>query len=497
MTQTQLTPEVQALWEKLERFQLDQDNAVLDFSARLARENGWARAYTARVVQEYKRFILLAIHAGHPVTPSEAVDQAWHLHLVYTRSYWHQLCGQVLGQPLHHQPTVGGAGESARFQAQYQHTLESYQRLFAESPPADIWPPVQERFRPQASRWVDLSQHWLLPKPRVPRALRLRYVLPTALAVFLCGGLAGCQGAAVLDYRGSEFLTLFVQLFVAACLVSWLIVKAASSAATSSASAEPPTDPYEIAFLGGGGRRVVDAALAVLFSRGLLSVVASPNSPAKLGLRPEAKVADLHPIEQQVLTALPANGSHVPLRTLRQSLRPVTEALQERLVLRGWLFSYSRYVATAWLAAAPLLLVVALGLLKIAIGITRDKPVIYLFFLVLAATVITLVWLTRLPRRTRAGGVIWAQLRSTLKARTLLSVSLVDPAPVVALAVAYYGTAALSRADYKPLYNTLNPLGSSVSSDSGGCGTGGCSTGGGGDGGCGGGCGGCGGCGGD
>ncbi|MEK6230809.1 MAG: hypothetical protein N2A42_03075 [Luteolibacter sp.] len=33
---------------------------------------------------EYKRFVALAMLAGHPVTPSEEVDQAWHLHLVYT-----------------------------------------------------------------------------------------------------------------------------------------------------------------------------------------------------------------------------------------------------------------------------------------------------------------------------------------------------------------------------------------------------------------------------
>jgi hypothetical protein len=86
MSQTQWTPEVQAMWAKLESLQFDSNNAVLDFSARLSKENGWTRAFTARVIQEYKRFLLLAMHAGHPVTPSEAVDQAWHLHLVYTRS---------------------------------------------------------------------------------------------------------------------------------------------------------------------------------------------------------------------------------------------------------------------------------------------------------------------------------------------------------------------------------------------------------------------------
>ena len=59
---------------------------------RLASENGWSREYAVRVMQEYRRFAFLAVAAGHPVSPSDAVDQAWHLHLVYTRSYWDEFC---------------------------------------------------------------------------------------------------------------------------------------------------------------------------------------------------------------------------------------------------------------------------------------------------------------------------------------------------------------------------------------------------------------------
>jgi hypothetical protein len=36
----------------------------------------------------------------HIVTPSEQVDQVWHLHLTYTRSYWDEFCPNVLGQPF-------------------------------------------------------------------------------------------------------------------------------------------------------------------------------------------------------------------------------------------------------------------------------------------------------------------------------------------------------------------------------------------------------------
>ena len=101
------------LWRRLEAFQLDDASASLTFTRRLARENDWEPAYARRVVDEYKRFVFLAMTAGHEVTPSDEVDQAWHLHLTYTRSYWGGLCGEVLGRPLHHGPTKGGADEGA------------------------------------------------------------------------------------------------------------------------------------------------------------------------------------------------------------------------------------------------------------------------------------------------------------------------------------------------------------------------------------------------
>ena len=115
---------------------------------------------------EYQRFLYLAMVAGHPVTPSEAVDQAWHLHLVYTKSYWQQLCRDVLGRDLHHEPTTGGAHEGAKFVDWYSRTLESYQTTFGEPPPAEIWPDPARRFANAADGcWIDTSQFWLVPRP--------------------------------------------------------------------------------------------------------------------------------------------------------------------------------------------------------------------------------------------------------------------------------------------------------------------------------------------
>ena len=136
-------------WQKIRQYRLDDPDADLPFTRRLARENRWAVDFAVRVVEEYRHFCYLAIAAGHPVTPSDEVDQTWHLHLLYTRDYWDDFCPNVLGTKLHHGPTRGGKGEGLRYDEQYRKTLDSYRHLFGYAPPNDIWPAPDVRFGPR------------------------------------------------------------------------------------------------------------------------------------------------------------------------------------------------------------------------------------------------------------------------------------------------------------------------------------------------------------
>ncbi|HEX8444827.1 MAG TPA: hypothetical protein VF631_14395 [Allosphingosinicella sp.] len=143
------------VWAALSRYSIGPSSAALDFSDRLARENGWSRAQAERVIGEYKRFCFLAATAGHEVTPSDAVDQAWHLHLTYTRDYWERFCPEVLGRPLHHNPTGGRSEDRHHYFERYAETLRSYEAAFGESPPADLWPSAARRLieDPKARRF--------------------------------------------------------------------------------------------------------------------------------------------------------------------------------------------------------------------------------------------------------------------------------------------------------------------------------------------------------
>ena len=147
------------LWRGLEAMTIAGPNHQRAFTERLARENAWDRAYTARVLEEYRRFLFLAARAGHPVTPSRAVDQAWHLHMIHTRDYWDVLCGEILAFPLHHDPTRGGGDERTKFFDWYDRTLTSYREVFGLEPDPTVWEPATQRFDPRIrERWVDTGR---------------------------------------------------------------------------------------------------------------------------------------------------------------------------------------------------------------------------------------------------------------------------------------------------------------------------------------------------
>ena len=194
---------------RLADFQFDRADAAFPFSTRLARENGWSQDDALSVIEEYRRFLHLCCEAGHPVTPSDAVDQAWHLHLCYTRSYWEDLCRDTLGRPVHHGPTRGGSDEDDKFTDWYQRTLESYQAHFGGTAPPDIWPPAAQRFAPRDFRRIDVSRHLVVSK----RSLRIGAVAGAA-----CLALVSCTSS----FAHADFGVVIILFVIFTVIVSVL-----------------------------------------------------------------------------------------------------------------------------------------------------------------------------------------------------------------------------------------------------------------------------------
>jgi len=155
------------LWNSLINFQIDEPGTKLTFAKRLSRENGWSLDYTNRVILEYKKFIFLCAISSTGITPSDPVDQAWHLHLTYTNSYWNKMCKGLLNKEIHHNPTKGGKKENEKFNIFYDSTREMYKSYFNEDQPTDIWHNNEKRFTDINFQRVNLSDFWLFKKPKM------------------------------------------------------------------------------------------------------------------------------------------------------------------------------------------------------------------------------------------------------------------------------------------------------------------------------------------
>lgn len=462
-----------ALWERLAAHAFEQPAMPLDFCRRLAREQGWTLAYARRAIEEYRRYCFLACVAGREMTPSLEVDEVWHLHLTYTRDYWQLWCPQVLRATLHHGPTLGGPQEALRHAQQYADTLAVYEHWFG-APPADLWPGTRERFAAgRRMRRVDLGRHFVLPRPRWPRRISGSPGL-LALAASLVTGDALALGSNPLDWTGGPFLQLYLLLMLVAVIGS--IVLRRSLRDTGAGSGGTP-DVFELAYLADGPARCTDAAVTRLLHDGdaVWDVATST-------LRLKGRVSDLQAPLDSIAKCIAVDGKPAALvKRAEAALAP----LRQRLEQRGLWLNAAQVARVRWLGCLPLFALLAFGFAKMQIGLSRGKPIALLVVLSIVLGVITLVFLLKRPRRTRAGD----RALATAKVRHARATRAPRPEDL-SLAVALAGTTILGTTAYAQYHQNRQPPASS--SDSSGSDGSSSDSGGGGDGG-GGGCGGCGG----
>ena len=95
----------QQLYQRLLDYPLHDPSHVIGFHDHLMRSNGWSHQFALRAIEEYRKFIFLAMVADHQVTTSDQVDQVWHLHLLFSDAYWNDFCPRALDPGgLRHQP---------------------------------------------------------------------------------------------------------------------------------------------------------------------------------------------------------------------------------------------------------------------------------------------------------------------------------------------------------------------------------------------------------
>lgn len=368
-----------ALLERIERFPLSGDDEAMAFEARLADDNGWTLGYATAVTAEYRRFLVLTQVAGHAVSPSPDVDEAWHLHLTRTVDY-EALCREVFGRFLHHEPARGG-GDAVRYRTMYADTLAAYRRAFDRRPPDAIWPEVDRRHAAKPSPAA-------MPAWTVPFALRRGHRLAFA-AIALAGAVGWmAHGTGVASMLPSMSGPAFIG--VALCgtpLLAWLAWRGGSAARES--TARDMLDPYEAAWLSGGARRMTATAIATLAGRGVLLarpagvVSTSPPIGVNMSVPPDAR----HPAEQACLSAIADGG--LRFGAANMAVEPVAWRCEQRLIAAGIATDDSALPVprALALAGATLLLLAEVGRLAAALGTSRPVGLLVVLMILEAALI--------------------------------------------------------------------------------------------------------------
>lgn len=130
---------VSSRWEKIRLFEFDDPNAKQPFSKALAVEMEWEHEFALQVIEEYRKFMLLASLHPDSMVPSIHVDTVWHWHLLYTKSY-RRFCQIALERDfLDHNPGSGDEEEEEHFRRLYKRTLACYENYFGAPAPQSIW----------------------------------------------------------------------------------------------------------------------------------------------------------------------------------------------------------------------------------------------------------------------------------------------------------------------------------------------------------------------
>jgi uncharacterized protein (TIGR04222 family) len=465
------------LQKRLDAYQIDDPKSSFPFSSKLAKEQNWTPEFTQQAIREYKRFCFLAVAAGHPVSPSEIVDEVWHLHLTYSHEYWNHFCPKVLEMPFHHFPSTGGNEETAKFVDWRQKTLESYRTFFGEEPPMPIWGDIK-KVTPE-------SDHFQIPKSVV------RKTLASVGAILTVVLLTGCAAQLnPFDLRGPEFLMLYALLTMVAFGAGIAIRSRAKDV-----SAEPMhrgLTPPELALL------AYDeiAVLNCLIAKWTVIGVADYEPLSAVVIVKDQSYVSNDPFENAVFEKLRGKES-MRLATLRYSCQSELSGLKSDLVRRGLLLSPDRVVKAKLAVPACLGILIPLGAYKVMVGIERERPVGFLIVMIIILMVVAIGSSLMVSVRTLRGDEILTSAQS--EKRHLKNLRMNDPNHIpdnFGYAYALFGAAAFATTIHSVPMQRMQPKNGQSSCGGSSCSSGGGDSGSGGDGGgggCGGGCGGCGG----
>lgn len=283
------------------------------------------------------------------------------------------------------------------------------------------------------------------------------------------------------DLRGPDFLQFYGFLALCVASLAYLLRQQLRQPADEPDPEALQLTPYEAAYLAGQEELAVNAVLANLVRQEVVKINAKERSVARTR-KPLPTGAD--PLEGMFYQAIRPEGT--PIKDVRGLGSIALDPIRNSLKRLGLILTDQQ----AWSARfMPMLLLLILGffaIVKIAVGIERNRPVGFLLLTCIATFAVAFIGFGRRPHRSQRGDHALARLKAEHAELRYTARSGIEAlAGTLPMAVALFGLGILSGTALADLQTALKPPPSAGGSCGGGCG-GGC-------GGCGGGCGGCGG----
>ncbi len=297
--------------------------------------------------------------------------------------------------------------------------------------------------------------------------------------------------ASVFDLNGPEFLGLYVVLFVFA--LAWSIRRRKNVYARFSlpgAERNQLTDPYEIAWLAGGVPRCAQVAVVKLISSGAVEWKRTRILRESLLVANGSAEAGFNEMERALYSAILGRGQKgLKMTEVPPLIATRISGIESRLAKLGLRPTVSETRGRGCLIILPLFALMGFGAVKMVVGMTRDKPILYLVILLAITVIVAAIIAAHKKKLTPAGENLLSRMRAGREAQgdVLCSVALFGAASGLDPSLADLDTILLK--DISKMGNNTGSSGCGGTSTGCGGGSSGCSSGcgGGGCGGCGGG----------
>src|SRR5262245_53159149 len=214
----------------------------------------------------------------------------------------------------------------------------------------------------------------------------------------------------IFDLRGPDFLSLYLSLIVVGVVVAAALRRLARGPGAEATTWPSDLGAYDVAYLRGGADSVVAAAVVALLHRGLVRVSLGKLEAAD-GSASSPQRRELETLERAVLSAVERERT-ASLSRLRRTVNAVAQMPARTLESLGLIVPDSRKPLVRLAGAAPMVVVLAVGLAKTSVGISRGKPVGFLVALWIVVLLVTAWFAFAAVLRTRRGDRALAAIRT-------------------------------------------------------------------------------------